>query len=83
MMVQALDNDRKVAYCTPAKPRFIGFEAAHQSIHEREGAYLDLQDLEDLPVRGVLLFKPGENRTPVGRVQISQKLCKALDSRQY
>ena len=48
MMVQAFDNDRKVAYCTPAKPRFIGFEAAHQSIHEREGAYLDLQDLEDL-----------------------------------
>ena len=56
MMVQAFDNDRKVAYCTPAKPRFVGFEAAHQSIHEPKDAYPDNRDFADLPQPGVLLF---------------------------
>src|ERR1700752_4170588 len=33
---QTLDNGCKVACCIPSKPRFVGSEAARQSIHEPE-----------------------------------------------
>src|SRR6266700_2144172 len=54
--VQPLDNNHRAADCTPSKPRFVGSAAVHQNIHEREDAYPNTQDCEDLRERGVSLF---------------------------